>query len=388
MDSSDLNVAAPVGNQPRELNVAVMPGDGIGPELVRSAVRIMQAACAMTGLTLHASEERAGAELYRETGSALLPGALDRLRSADGVLKGPVGLPEVRKPDGTEGGLLGGILRIELDTFANVRPVRLLPGVRAATTAKPGFIDYVIVRENTEGLYLSRGAGVRNYHAASDQMLITRAGTERVVRFAFETALRRTGAPRDGVRRVTCVDKSNVLRSFALFRDVFDEVATEYPQVEADHYYADAAAHALVTEPDRFDVLVMENFLGDILSDLGAGTVGGLGMCPSGNIGADAAYFEPIHGSAPLIAGRNLANPVSQILSGAMLLNHCGHPGAAQSIEFAVETAFADGHIPMLPTGSPTTGTEAVTETVLGYLPSAGQCIRDESQNKNHRKEP
>ncbi|MFI7481583.1 isocitrate/isopropylmalate dehydrogenase family protein [Kocuria sp. M1R5S2] len=358
----------------RTLTVTIIPGDGIGPELTRSAVRVMDAACAMTGLDLDVTEERAGAGVYRETGAALLPGALDRLRAGDGVLKGPVGLPEVRRPDGTEGGLLGGLLRNGLDTFANVRPVRLLPGVRAATTAGAGSIDYVIVRENTEGLYLSRGAGVRTHHAAADQMLITRAGTERVVRFAFEQALRRSGAPRDGVRRVTCVDKSNVLRSFALFREVFDEVAAEHPDVEADHYYADAAAHALVTEPDRFDVLVMENFLGDVLSDLGAGTVGGLGMCPSGNIGTDAAYFEPIHGSAPLIAGRNLANPTSQILSAAMLLRHCGQAEAARLVESAVEGAFAEGHITILPTGSPAAGTEAVTDVVLEHLASAARA--------------
>ncbi|WP_404287388.1 isocitrate/isopropylmalate dehydrogenase family protein [Glutamicibacter arilaitensis] len=368
MNSLDSITALTSKKQQADLNLVIMPGDGIGPELVHSTVQIMQQACSMTGVNLNLSEEPGGAGVYEATGAGLLGGALDRLRIADGVLKGPVGLPSVRKPDGTEGGLLGGLLRIGLDTFANVRPVRLRAGVRAATRAEPGSIDYLIVRENTEGLYLSRGAGVRNHHAASDQMLITREGTARIVRFAFEQALRRSGAPRDGVRRVTCVDKSNVLRSFALFREVFDEVAADYPMVEADHCYADAAAHALVTEPERFDVLVMENFLGDILSDLGAGTVGGLGMCPSGNIGEDTAYFEPIHGSAPLIAGRNLANPVSQILSGAMLLNHCGHAETADLIDSAVESAFAGGHISILPTGSPAGGTEAVTETVLNHL--------------------
>src|SRR5699024_3245551 len=165
----------------------------------------------------------------RETGEALSPDALERMRAADGVLKGPVGLPDVRKPDGTEGGLLGGLMRIGLDTFANVRPIRLIRGIYTTNTFSPGQIDCLIVRENTEGLYLSRGAGVRNHHAAADQMMITRAGTARVARFAFEQAQKRQGAPRDGVRRVTCVDKSNVLRSFALFREVFDEVAEEYP---------------------------------------------------------------------------------------------------------------------------------------------------------------
>jgi len=350
------------------VRLAVMPGDGIGPELVESALEVMQGAAEIEGIDLVLTEERGGAALYQETGEALLPGALDRLRTMDGLLKGPVGLPEVRKPDGTEGGLLGGLLRIGLDTFANVRPIRLRPGVESATRAAAGSVDYVIVRENTEGLYLSRGAGVRNHHAASDQMLITRAGTERIARFAFEVASARDGAPRDGRRRVTCVDKSNVLRSFALFREVFDEVAEQFPDIESDHIYADAAAHALVVEPDRFDVLVMENFLGDILSDLGAGTVGGLGMCGSGNIGAEAAYFEPIHGSAPSIAGKGTANPVSQILSGAMLLEHCGKTAMARRIENAVDLAFSDGAISILASGGPADGTASVTAAIVARL--------------------
>ncbi len=350
------------------LRLCVIPGDGIGPELVDSALTVLTAACSAAGISLHITEEQAGAETFRKHGEALLPGALNRLRAADAVLKGPVGLPEVRASDGTEAGLLGGLLRNGLDTFANVRPIRLRPGIESALRRGPGSIDYVIVRENTEGLYLSRGAGVRNHHAASDQLLVTRAGTERIVRFAFDLARQRGGGLRDGVRRVTCVDKSNVLRSFAFFRGIFDEVAAEYPDVAADHIYADAAAHALVVEPERFDVLVMENFLGDILSDLGAATVGGLGMCPSGNIGAQSAYFEPIHGSAPSLKGRDLANPLSQILSSALLLRHCGYPAAASSIELAVELALTDGRLRILPTGSPHRGTIAATAAILDGL--------------------
>ncbi|MPV37806.1 isocitrate/isopropylmalate dehydrogenase family protein [Georgenia subflava] len=351
--------------QTAPLRIAVIRGDGIGPELVDSSLEVLGAVAEATGAQIDVHDEPGGAAVYRETGRPLHEGALDRLREADGVLKGPVGLPDVRRPDGTEGGLLGGELRIGLDTYANVRPVRLRQGVTGPTRHAPGQIDYVIVRENTEGLYLSRGNGVATPHAASDQMLITRVGTERVVRYAFELARHRDGAPRDGARRVTCVDKSNVLRSFALFRRVFDEVAAEYPDVEADHLYADAAAHALVVEPDRFDVVVMENFLGDILSDLGAGTVGGLGMCGSGNIGTDAAYFEPIHGSAPTIAGKGLANPLSQLLSLAMLLDHSGRREGAELVERAIGSALEDGAITILPTGSPEGGTAAVTAAVV-----------------------
>jgi 3-isopropylmalate dehydrogenase len=352
---------------PRQLSLAVIPGDGIGPELVGSAREVLEAVTRLEGITLDVVEEPGGAGTYRETGQALSAEALDRLRSADAVLKGPVGLPDVRRPDGTEAGLLGGVMRGGLDTYANVRPVRLLPGVQGPTRHRPEDVDYVIVRENTEGLYLSRGAGVVTRDAATDQLMITRNGSLRVVRFAFELALDRA-ARSDTTPRVACVDKSNVLRSFALFRSVFEEVAATYPQVECDYLYADAAAHELVAHPHRFDVLVMENFLGDILSDLGAATAGGLGMCGSGNIGDDYAYFEPIHGSAPTIAGQDKANPVSQVLSAAMMLAHVGLLDAAHRVERAVEQAFASGAIVIDPSGSPERGTRAATAAVLAHL--------------------
>lgn len=347
------------------MRIACIDGDGIGPELMGSAREVLAAAASRDGLAVEFGDEPGGAATYLETGEPLVAGALERFRDEyDAVLKGPVGLPEVRKPDGTEAGVLGGVLRTGLDTYANVRPVRLLPGLRES--ASP--IDYVIVRENTEGLYLSRGSGVRNERAASDQLLMTRFGVERIVRFAFETARTRNGAPGDGVRRVTCVDKSNVLRSFAFFRDIFDEIAAEYPDVEADHRYTDAAAHDLVADPGHFDVLVTENFVGDMLSDLGAATVGGLGTCPSGNIGERTAYFEPVHGSAPSIAGKDQANPTSQLLTAAMLLDHVGATGTAKRITGAVEAAYADGAVRLNPNGTPTCGTRGVTAAVLSRL--------------------
>lgn len=360
---------ARVSSDPRELSIAVIEGDGIGPELVDAAVRILAEAAGGDGHVVSTFTEPGGAGHFDRTGDALDDGALDRLRAADGVLKGPVGLPDVRRADGTEAGLLGGRLRIGLDTYANVRPIRLLDGVRGATRHDPADIDYVIVRENTEGLYLSRGAGVATRDAASDQMLITRNGVARVARYAFELARRRSGTS-GREPAVTCVDKSNVLRGFALFREVFDEVATEYPDVAADRLYADAAAHELVAHPGRFDVLVMENFLGDILSDLGAATAGGLGMCGSGNIGSAAAYFEPIHGSAPTIAGQDRANPVSQILSAAMLLDHVGLPGTGARIRTGVEAAFAERAIELDAHGSPARGTRAAADAILERLGS------------------
>ncbi|TDD32748.1 isocitrate/isopropylmalate dehydrogenase family protein [Actinomadura sp. KC06] len=353
----------------REWRIAVVAGDGIGPELVDSATAVLRAAVEADGDTVAFSWIDGGAGEYLRSGRSLGPGMVERLRDDyDAVLKGPVGLPDVRHSDGTEAGLLGGVLRLGLDTYANVRPIWLLPGVRTPTTHRPGDIDYVIVRENTEGLYLSRGSGVVTSSAACDQLMVTRAGCERAARFAFETARGRQGAPADGVRRVTCVDKSNVLRSFAFMRAVTVEVGQEYPDIELDFRYADAAAHDLISDPGHFDVVLTENFLGDVLSDLGAATVGGLGMCPSGNIGDRAAYFEPIHGSAPPLAGTDRANPISQILSAALLLEHIGLTGAAARIHAAVRSALADGAIKLTAQGQPERGTRACTEAVLERL--------------------
>jgi 3-isopropylmalate dehydrogenase len=194
----------------------------------------------------------------------------------------------------------------------------------------------------------------------TDTMIITRKGTERVARYAFELASSRNGAPEDGKRRVTCVDKANVLASFAFFREVFDTVGRDYPDVEQEHLYADAAAQALVQRPQHFDVLVMENFLGDILSDLGGATVGGIGLCSSGNIGDAHAYFEPIHGSAPDIAGQDRASPISQVLTGALMLDHLGEHAAGDLIRSAVDNALANGAVVLDDRGQPRGGTKAV----------------------------
>jgi len=353
---------------PRRHRVVVIKGDGIGPELVDAALLVLEAAQEPLGFGLEIDLREGGAELYRRTGASLAPGTFEAVRRADAAMKGPVGLPDVRLPDGTEAGLLGGVLRIGLDAYANVRPVRLLPGVEAPLKAKAGEIDYVIVRENTEGLYLSRGKGVGTAEAMADTLLVTRKGVERVARYAFELARRRNGAPEDGKRRVTCVDKANVLASLAFFRKVFDEVGETYPDVEREHLYADAAAQALVLRPQRLDVLVMENFLGDILSDLGGATVGGIGLCPSGNIGDAHAYFEPIHGSAPDIAGKDRANPISQILSAALMLDHLGERNAADVVRRAVDTALGEKRLLLGRYGQPEGGTKRAAETLAAAV--------------------
>lgn len=353
----------------RTHRVVVIPGDGIGPEIVAAALEVLDAVATRQGdFTLEVERHDAGAELYLRTGHNLLPETLQACRDADAVLKGPVGLPDVRLPDGTEAGLLGGVLRGGLDLYANVRPIKLWPGVRAPVVFEPGQIDYVIVRENTEGLYASRGRGVANRWAASDVLFMTRPGVERVCRFAFELARNRNGAPADRAHRVTCVDKSNVLGSFSFFRAIFTEVAERYPDIERDFLYADAAAQVLVMDPCRFDILVMENFLGDILSDLGGGTIGGVGLCPSGNIGDRDAYFEPIHGSAPPLAGTGTANPVGQILSAAMMLDYLGEGDAACRIEGAIWLALASGSLAIGADGCPHGGAEAVSRALIQHL--------------------
>ncbi len=358
----------------RTYSIAVIEGDGIGPELVHAAKRVLETVGRANEITFDYTYLDGGAAAYEQSGTVLSEDALRTVRHAAATLKGPVGLPWVRRPDGTEAGLLGGVLRNGLDLYANVRPVRLLPGIESALRLDGRTIDYVIVRENTEGLYASRGKGVGNEHAVADTTLVTRPGTERVVRHAFEVARQRSGAPGDGGRRVTCVDKSNVLRSMHLFRSIFLEIAVEYPDVEAECLYADAAAQALVLRPEHFDVIVTDSMFGDILSDLGGATVGGVAFCPGGNIGAQAAYFEPIHGSAPDIAGQGRANPVSQILACALMLDYLGEHAAALQIRDALDATSSAGEIRVDRSGAVSDGTAQVTAAVLRHL--AAMAVR------------
>ena len=352
----------------RRHRVIVIRGDGIGPELIDATLLVIDAVARKHGgFQLDFVEHEAGAGLYLREGQSLRPETMAAIRQADAMFKAPVGLPDVRRDDGTEAGLLGG-LRVGLDTYANVRPVRLMPGVDAPIKADPGSIDYVIVRENTEGLYLSRGKGVGTTEVMTDTMLISRKGTERIARFAFELARTRNGAPEDGRRRVTCVDKANVLSSLAYFRQIFDEVGALYPDIEQEHLYADAAAQELVQRPGHYDVLVMENLLGDILSDLGGATVGGIGLCCSANIGDDHAYFEPIHGSAPGLAGLDRANPISQILAAAMMFDHLGETPAADSIRWAVDEVLGSATVVLGPSGQPNGGTKAAAQAVVDVI--------------------
>jgi len=335
--------------------IAVLSGDGIGPEIVGGALQVLETVQTQMGhFHLNYQFYDAGAACYQNTGEPISAQALKAIETADATFKGPTGLPEVRKPDGTEAGMLGGVLRNGFDLYANLRPIRLFPNTATPLKKKAAdSIDYYFLRENMEGLYLSRGVGIVTSEAVADTLMVTRKGCERISRLAFKLAReKKRGAPKDGKRRVTLIDKSNVLRSFAFFREIFLNVARETPEIDAECLYVDAAAAALVTRPEHFQVVVTENMFGDILSDLGGATVGGLGMCPSANIGDRLAYFEPIHGTAPDIAGKGIANPVSQIRAAAMMLDYLGETKAAEMLETAIWQAFENKRFELTAAGS------------------------------------
>ncbi len=326
--------------------IAVLPGDGIGSEVMAEGLKALRAVeAALPDLRFECKEYPAGARCYRETGSDLPQETLDACRAADAILFGAAGLPDIRWPDGTE--IRPQItLRFLLDLYAGIRPIKKYAGVPPVLAGDPR-IDYVILRENTEGLF---AGGLRvGGHVAMDSMVITRPGTERIVRYAFRLAQGRRGASADGKQRVTCVDKANVLKSMAFFRQVFDEVAREFPGIQTDHAYVDAMTLYMVQRPLRFDVVVAENMFGDIISDLGAGTIGGMGLAPSADVGDRYGVFQPSHGTAPDIAGKGIANPIAQILSTGMMLDWLGERkqdgtarAASRAIEAAVEATLRD----------------------------------------------
>ncbi|GEQ75309.1 3-isopropylmalate dehydrogenase [Comamonas testosteroni] len=356
-------------------NIATLDGDGIGPEVCQATQQVLMAACGRGVLNFNRLE--GGAGHYIKTGQVLSDETLEACRSAHAILHGAAGLPGVTYPDGTEvGNDLHLLLRFKLDLYANVRPIRLLKGVKSPLANwSAGQIDYVIVRENTEGLYASRGGGINlRGEVATDSIVITRKGVERVARFSLDLARSRKGAPRDGKRRLTVCDKANILRSYAFFRAVCDQTAKDYPDVEMDYAYVDAITVHMVKRPDFYDVIVAENMFGDIISDLGAATIGGMGLSPSAEIGDAHGLFQGAHGSAPDIAGKNLASPLATILSGAMMLrwlsdkhNDAALKAAALRIENSVELILANGEAVPTDLGGSATCTQ-VTESVIAHL--------------------
>ena len=355
-------------------SIAVFHGDGIGPEIMAPTLAILeQMAQASDAYDLVFQNADAGAAHYAKTGESLPERSMDIARRSDAILLSAMGLPDVRYADGTE--ISPQIdLRKALKLFAGIRPVTVKSGQKTPLKIPANKeIDFVLVRESTEGLFHTQGCGEVTENEARETLLITRDVSEKLFRFTFDLAKTRKATGR-GPGRVTCVDKANVFRAFAFFRELFDAEAANHPDITADHAYVDATALRMIQNPWDFDVLVTENMFGDILSDLGAGLMGGLGLAPSADIGLDHAVFQPCHGSAPDIAGKGLANPLAMILSAAMMLEWLGikHDNAALQkdgtrLREAVEDVVANNVALTRDLGG-TAGTDAAADAVLNAL--------------------
>jgi len=330
----------------KSYNIAVIPGDGIGPEVVEQALRVLDRAASIEGFEARTTRFGLGAEHYLRTREIFPAAAFDEVRGHDAILLGAIGDPRV------EVGLLEfGIiakLRFELDLYVNLRPVRLYAEHLCPLKDKgPKDVDFVVVRENTEDAY----AGMYGYfkkgtpdEVATQEILFTRKGTERVIRYAFELCRRRARA-----KKLTLVDKANAVRAMDLWTRTFEEVGREYPDIARDHAYIDAATMWCVKNPEWFDTVVTSNMFGDILTDLAAMIQGGLGIAASGNLHPGrVSLFEPIHGSAPKYAGKNVASPVASIMAVQMMLDYLGEGRAARRIEETVAGLLRSRKIPSL----------------------------------------
>ena len=337
------------------INLAVIGGDGIGPEVTAEALKAIRAVVP----DVETTEYDLGADHYLETGEILTDETIDKIRQHDAILLGAIGDPARVAPGVLERGLLLK-LRFSLDHFVNLRPAKLYEGVTSPLAGNPE-MDFVVVREGTEGLYCGDGGAIRvgtPQELATETSLNTRFGVERVVRDAFERAMKRR-------KKVTLVHKTNVLTNAgSLWKRTVDEVAQEYNDVDVDYCHIDAATIYLVTDPGRFDVIVTDNLFGDIITDLAGAVMGGIGLAASGNIDAtrkNPSMFEPVHGSAPDIAGKQLADPTAAIISAAMLLEHLGYDKEAQQVMTAVEKDVAQR-------GDSTTSTSDIGDRIVGLL--------------------
>lgn len=328
--------------------VTLIPGDGIGPEIVEACRRIIEAA----GVEIEWDVQRAGAEVMEEYGTPLPTHVLESIRANKVAMKGPI-----TTPVGSGFRSINVALRKELDLYANLRPAKSIEGVRSPYKD----IDLVVVRENTEDLY----AGIERQvdeDTAESVKLITRGASERICRFAFEYARR------EGRRKVTAVHKANILKfTDGLFLEVARKVAQDYPDIEFEDRIVDNMAMQLVQKPHIYDVLVLPNLYGDIISDLCAGLVGGLGVAPSANIGDDIKVFEPVHGSAPKYTGMNKVNPTAQILTGVLMLHHLGEEEAARRIYEATAAVIAEGKTVTYDLGGDA-GTSEMSDAIIARL--------------------
>lgn len=347
--------------------VALIPGDGIGREVVPAAAEVLAA----TGVPMRFVELDAGWETFQRAGTALPEATVQALAACDAALFGAVSSPSHRVP-GYRSPIVE--MRRRFDLYANLRPARSVPmGSRSAAALRLGevtprpYIDILIVRENTEGLYAGRERVEDGGETAIAERVITRRASARIARVALEHARRRR-------RRLTVVHKANILReSDGLFRETVLAEATAFPEVEVDEGLVDSVAYRLVREPERFDVIVAPNLYGDILSDLVAALVGGLGIVPSGNVGDNFAVFEPVHGSAPDIAGRGIANPIATIRAAAMLLAYLGEHDAARAVENAVDAVLREG--PWTPDLGGNATTAEVTASVVERLEATADTV-------------
>ncbi len=329
-------------------HVTLIPGDGSGPEVIAAAKKVVEA----TGVDIQWEEAHAGVAMIEKCGTPLPDETIASIRKTGVALKGPVATPV-----GTGFRSVNVAMRKTFDLYANVRPAKTYPGV----ITKFENIDLVIVRENTEDLY----AGIERMvdeDTAESIKLFTRKGCERIIRYAFEYAVR------EGRKKVTAVHKANIMKcTDGMFLDIAREIAKEYPQIQFNDSIVDAMCMRLVMHPEDYDVLVCPNLYGDIVSDLCAGLVGGLGLTPSANIGVDGAIFEPIHGSAPDIAGQHKINPTAAILSASLMLAHLGEGKAAASIEKAIEKVIGEGKVLTVDMGG-TASTEEFADAVISAL--------------------
>lgn len=346
----------------RSINLAVIAGDGIGPEIITEAQRVLQRACELDSIRVDSTDYKLGAEHWLKTGETLPENMMESLKQHDAILFGAIGA------DPRSGKIPSGLieremllkLRFSFDHYINLRPARLYPGA-VSPLSNPGEIDFVVVREGTEGPYVGNGGTIRggtDAEIATEVSINTAHGVRRLIRYAFELAQSRR-------KKLTLIHKTNVLvHAGRLYTRLFEEIGREFPEVQTDYLHVDAATIFMTTDPSRFDVIVTDNLFGDILTDQAGAVTGGIGYAASGNINAVGEFpsmFEPVHGSAPDIAGQNKANPTAAILAGAMLLRHLGYESTAVRIEDAVE---AD----MRANGARTRGTDEVGNDVLGFL--------------------
>jgi 3-isopropylmalate dehydrogenase len=357
--------------------IALIKGDGIGVDVAEAAMAVAEMACVRVGgCALSFDGIDAGAGHFRDTGRDIETGGEQRAGDADAIFLGAIGLPDVRRADGTE---ISPHLRLRdrFELYAGVRPVKAYPNApQRLADPKAAEIDMVILRESTEGLFYSAAVHGRTEmigdREVRETLRITRETSEKLHHFGFRLARKRKARGKPG--RLTCVDKANVFASMAFFRKIFNEVAEGYREVETGYNYVDAMALDLVRRPWEFDVMVMENMFGDILSDLAGGLVGGMGMAACGEIGDETGLFQPAHGSAPDIMGQDRANPLAAILSGGLMLEYLAEKTgveafgkAAERIEQAVEAGFSENRLRPMEFGGDM-GTRAVTKEVIAQM--------------------